>query len=223
MTTADRRRFPPIPYGMADFSAIRREGFLYVDKTRFLRDLEDERHVFLLRPRRFGKSCWVSILQHYYDRTRKDNVEALFAGLEIGREPTANRSRYAILRLNFSAFGKRLSTLEENFEAHCGTWLRGMLRVNADLFPDELARSILAPATIGRRLDELFSRAGEVGARLYLLIDECDNFANTILAGEGLAAHSLHARGTPSRSRAEGSAITHGSGWFRDFFATLTP
>ena len=203
---ATRKPFPPIPYGMADFGAIRRDGFLYVDKTRFLRDLEDERHVFLLRPRRFGKSCWVSILQHYYDRTRQDGFEALFGGLDIGREPTVNRSQYAILRLNFSAFGKELSTLREDFEAHCDTWLRGMLRANADLFPDELARGILAQATIGRRLNELFACAGEIGVRLYLLIDEYDNFANTILAGEGQAAYHR---------------MTHGSGWFRDFFATL--
>ena len=74
---------------MADFRAIRREGHLYVDKTRFVRDMENDRHVFLLRPRRFGKSCWVSILQHYYDRTRKGNFEALFAGTDIGAEPTA--------------------------------------------------------------------------------------------------------------------------------------
>ena len=206
MATATRKPFLPIPYGMADFGAIRREGFLYVDKTRFLRDLEDERHVFLLRPRRFGKSCWVSILQHYYDRARKGEFEALFAGLDIGREPTANRSQYAVLRLNFSAFSKELSTLRKNFEEHCDTWLRAMFRVNADLFPDELVRSILARETIGGRLDELFSRAGEIGVRLYLLIDEYDNFANTILAGEGHAAYH---------------AMTHGSGWFRDFFATL--
>ena len=206
MTTAASKPFPPIPYGMADFSAIRREGFLYVDKTRFVRELENERHVFFLRPRRFGKTCWVSILEHYYDRARKERFEALFAGTDIGREPTANRSRYAVLRLNFSAFSKRLDTLEERFEGHCHTRLRGMLEANADLFPDELTRRILAPPTMGSRLDELFLHAERLGVRLFLLIDEYDNFANTILAGEGQAAYH---------------AVTHGSGFFRDFFATL--
>ena len=206
MVTAANKPYPPIPYGMADFRAIRQEGFLYVDKTRFVREMENDRHVFLLRPRRFGKSCWVSILQHYYDRTRKDNVEALFAGTDIGREPTANRGRYAVLRLNFSAFGKQLSTLRENFEEYCDTQLRQTLRRNADLLPNDLAHGILSPPTMGGRLNELFSRADEVGLRLLLLIDEYDNFANTILAGEGLAAYH---------------AITRGSGWFRDFFATL--
>ena len=206
MATATRKLFPPIPYGMADFSAIRREGFLYVDKTRFLRDIEDERHVFLLRPRRFGKSCWVSILEHYYARAYKSDFNALFAGTDIGNEPTANRSCYAVLRLNFSAFSKELSTLRENFEGHCHTRLRGMLEVNAELFPDGLVQRILAPPTMGGRLDELFFHAKRLGVRLYLLIDEYDNFANTILAGEGQTAYH---------------AVTHGGGWFRDFFATL--
>ena len=60
--------YPLILYGWADFRAIRLEGRLYVDKTRFLRPLEDERFVFLIRPRRFGKSCWLSFLENYYDR-----------------------------------------------------------------------------------------------------------------------------------------------------------
>ena len=206
MVTTANKPYPPIPYGMADFRAIRQEGFLYVDKTRFVREMENDRHVFLLRPRRFGKSCWVSILEHYYDRARKDNVEALFAGTDIGREPTANRGRYAVLRLNFSAFGKRLSNLEENFEEYCDTRLHGMLEANADVFPEALTRSILSRRTMGGRLNALFLHADRLGVRLFLLIDEYDNFANTILAGEGLAAYH---------------AMTRGSGWFRDFFATL--
>ena len=206
MATAVRKPFPPIPYGIADFRTIRREGFLYVDKTRFLRALENERYVFFLRPRRFGKTCWVSVLEHYYDRTRKDGFDALFSGTDIGKSPTANRSGYAVLRLNFAAFSKRLATLEENFEGHCNLRLEGMLQVNADLFPEEVARSILSPPTIGRRLDALFYHAERLGVRLYVLIDEYDNFANTILAGEGEAAYRR---------------LMHGSGFFRDFFGTM--
>ena len=64
---------PQIPYGWADFEAMRRERTLYVDKTRFLHDLEQERYAFLIRPRRFGKSCWVALMACYYDRTRADH------------------------------------------------------------------------------------------------------------------------------------------------------
>ena len=191
---------------MADFRAIRREGFLYVDKTRFVRDLEHERYAFFLRPRRFGKTCWHSVLEHYYDRTRKDGFGALFADTNIGDEPTVNRSAYAVLRLNFSAFSKRLSTLEKRFEEYCHTRLRGMLEANEDVFPERLTQRILALPTIGGRLNELFLHAERLGVRLFLLIDEYDNFANTILAGEGEAAYRQ---------------LTHGGGFFRDFFATV--
>ena len=206
MATPTRPPFPPIPYGMADFRAIRREGFLYVDKTQFVRELENERYAFFLRPRRFGKTCWISLLERYYDRTRKEDFQALFAELDIGRKPTANRSSYAVLRLDFSAIGTRLATLEENFDGHCDTRLRGMLEANADLFPDALARRLLSSATIGRKLDDLFFHAERLGVRLFLLIDEYDNFANTILAGEGEAAYRR---------------LTHGGGFLRDFFAAV--
>ena len=160
MVTAANKPYPPIPYDMADCRAIPQEDFPHVDKTRFAHEMENDRHVFLLRPRRFGKPCWcwVSILQHY-DRTRTDSAEALFAGTDVGREPTANRGRYAVLRLNVSAFGKQLSTLWENFDGYCDTQLRQTLRRNADLFPSNLAHGILSPPTMGGRLNELFSRA----------------------------------------------------------------
>ena len=76
---------PRIPYGQADFRRIRRNRWLYVDKTRFLRRLEREDYVFLIRPRRFGKSLWISLLENYYDRWWADDFEATFAGTDIGR------------------------------------------------------------------------------------------------------------------------------------------
>ena len=80
--------YPQIPYGWADFEAMRRERTLYVDKTRFLHDLERERYAFLIRPRRFGKSCWVALLESYYDRNRANRFETIFGGTDIARQPT---------------------------------------------------------------------------------------------------------------------------------------
>ena len=198
--------YPRIPYGEADIRRIRLKGWLYVDKTRFLRRLEDESYVFLIRPRRFGKSLWVSVLENYYDRTRADEWRAVFDGTDIGRRPTDDRSRYVILRFNFSAFDDTLETLRERFEGYCGMVIRRALERNPDLFPEAAARRILAPPAADGRLGELFTYAGDNGIPLYCLIDEYDNFANTVLAHHGREAYE---------------SFTHGGGFYRNFFATL--
>ena len=96
--SGERPRVPAIPYGLAYFKGIRREGCLYVDKTRFLHPLEQERFVFFIRPRRFGKTCWLSMMESYYDRNQADDFKELFGGLDVGRRPTPNRNRYLVLR-----------------------------------------------------------------------------------------------------------------------------
>ena len=198
--------YPQIPYGWADFEAMRRERTLYVDKTRFLHDLEQERFAFLIRPRRFGKSCWVALLESYYDRTRTERFEAIFGGTDVARRPTPSRHRYVILRFDFSAFDDTPETLRERFETYCFTKLRSTLERNRDLFPEAAIDRILAPEAIDGRLNELFEYVGDHGIPLYVLIDEYDNFANTILAHRGAKAYQ---------------SFTHGGGFYRSFFATL--
>jgi len=198
--------YPRIPYGWADFQAIRLENRLYVDKTRFVHALEEERYVFLIRPRRFGKSCWVSLLENYYDRTRVDDFEAVFGGTDLGRDPTENRHRYVVLRFDFSAFDDTLDTLRERFEMYCHLELNHTLRRNRDLFPPDARQHILSPPAIDAKLNELFLYASDRGIPLYVLIDEYDNFANTVLAYHGQAAYQ---------------SFTHGGGFYRNFFATL--
>ena len=198
--------YPPIPYGMADFRAMRLGGYLYVDKTRFLRELENERYAFLLRPRRFGKTCLLSVLEHYYARTRQDEFETLFAGTDIGRNSTAERGRHVVLRFNFSAFDDTPSTLRERFEGYCQTRLRGALEANADRFPPPVRRRVLSAPGVDGKLNELFLHAEGERIPLCVLIDEYDNFANTVLAHEGVGAYH---------------AFTHGGGFLRNFFATL--
>ena len=198
--------YPRIPYGWADFRAIRLEKRLYVDKTRFLHALEEERYAFLIRPRRFGKSCWVSVLENYYDRTRADEFEAIFNGTDIGRQPTENRHRYVILRFDFSTFNDALETLEQNFEEYCTLELHHALERNRDLFSQAVIQRILAPASINGKLAKLFAYVSDHGIPLYALIDEYDNFANTVLAYRGAEAYQ---------------SFTHGGGFYRNFFATL--
>ena len=198
--------YPRIPYGWANFRAIRLENRLYVDKTRFIYPLEEERYAFLIRPRRLGKSCWISLLENYYDRRAADEFEAIFGGTHLGRQPTENRHRYVVLRFNFSAFKNALETLEHYFEEYCQMVVRYALERNADLFPEAARQHIRASSSVTGQLNELFVYAGEHGIPLYVLIDEYDNFANTILAYHGEEAYQ---------------SFTHGGGFYRNFFATL--
>ena len=197
---------PRIPYGESDFRRIRLRRWLYVDKTRFLRRLEQERYAFLIRPRRFGKSLWVSLLENYYDRWWGHEFDAVFAGTDIGRNPTAERHRYVVLRFDFSAVNDKLETLEREFETYCHIELRHALERHPDLFPETVLQRLLAPSSIATKLSELFLYASDHDVRLYVLIDEYDNFANTVLAHHGAQAYE---------------DFTHGGGFFRNFFATL--
>ena len=198
--------YPQVPYGLGDFRRIRLKRRLYVDKTRFIRRLEQEDYAFLIRPRRFGKTLWVSLLENYYDRFWADDFDATFAGTDIGRNPTEEHGRYVTLRFDFSAVDDKLETLEREFEAYCLIELRGTLRRHPDLFPEAAVRDILASPSIATKLSELFRYAGDHAIPLYVLIDEYDNFANTVLAYHGAQAYH---------------DFTHGGRFFRNFFATL--
>ena len=198
--------YPRIPYGEASFPRIRRKGWLYVDKTRFVRPLEDEPYAFFIRPRRFGKSCWLSLLEGYYGRHWAGEFETLFGGTDIARAPTAERHRYVVVRFNFSAFDDTLETLEERFGYYCHIRLQGALERNADLFPEETTRRILSAPAVDGKLHQLFQYAGDHGIPLCVLIDEYDSFANTVLAHRGREAYESFARG---------------GGFYRNFFATL--
>ena len=197
---------PRIPYGEADFRRIRLNRWLYVDKTRFLRRLEEERYASLIRPRRFGKSLWASVLENYYDRFWADGFDATFAGTDIGQQPTGEQSRYVTLRFDFSNVNDALDTLEREFEAYCLIELEGTLERHPDLFPAAARRRILEPPSIATKLSMLFRYAGDHDIPLYVIIDEYDNFANTVLAYHGAEAYH---------------SFTHGGGFYRNFFATL--
>ena len=200
------RPYPAIPYGRAHFKGIREDGALYIDKTRFLRELDNHRYAFFIRPRRFGKSCWISVLESYYGRHEADAFDAVFHGTDIGREATPNHSRHVVLRFNFSAFNNALETLERNFEDYCDIKFESALAWHPDLFPRDVAKSLCAKPTINHKLGALFDHCHAHRIPLCILIDEYDNFANTVLAERGADAYH---------------SFTQGSGFYRSFFATL--
>ena len=198
--------YPPIPYGLGHFPTVRRDGFYYVDKTRFVRELEKVRFAFFVRPRRFGKTLWLTMLDAYYNRNVAGKFEAVFAGTDIGANPTANRSRYLVLYFDFSAMKQALPTLETEFEGYCAIQLEGALGRNKDLFDERIRQRVDALPSINQKLAAVFQHVRDHDIPLYVLIDEYDNFANTILSEQGAEAYH---------------AFTHGGGFYRNFFGTL--
>jgi hypothetical protein len=88
------------PYGIADFRAIIEEGYFYVDRTDRIALVEDAgKQLLFLRPRRFGKSLWLSTLENYYDLARAGDFARLFGELKIGRNPTPRHNQYFVLNV----------------------------------------------------------------------------------------------------------------------------
>jgi len=100
----EAQKHKKIPYSIPKFEKIRKGNYLYVDKTRFIEMLENEatEYHFLLRPRKFGKSLFLSVLEHYYDLRFKERFQELFEGLYIYDNPTPKRHSYFVLKFDFS-------------------------------------------------------------------------------------------------------------------------
>jgi len=93
-----------IPYGLSNFSAFAKEGYHYVDRTNYIEVLEKlgEKYIFIVRPRRFGKSLFISTLHHYYDLVYQEQFKDIFGKYYIGQHPTPLANSYLVLRLSFA-------------------------------------------------------------------------------------------------------------------------
>ena len=181
-----------IPYGIGNWAElVRNDAYFYVDHTAYLRELEQFRTPVFLRPRRFGKTVWCSLLECYYDVSRKDDFGWLFGKTEIGRKPTPLRNSFLILRLNFSlvevgATGD-LAIIEESFNDH----VTGRVRVFASGYERyaDFSRAAAAKTAV-RAIEEIRNalcvarqKGGNV-PRLYVIIDEYDNFMNQLIVAK---------------------------------------
>ena len=169
------------PYGLSDFYRIRTENQRYIDRTEMLPVVEQSgEQLLFLRPRRFGKSLWLSVLENYYDLNRADDFAMLFGDLAVGKNPTANHNRYLILKWNFSVIDTNGSYEQITRALHdhinsaiyrCSVRYRSTLKGEVEINNENALFS----------LDRLLIVASESGHPLYLLIDEYDNFANEVL------------------------------------------
>lgn len=201
-----------IPYGQSNYKTVATQNFYYVDKTRYIELLEQmgPRFLFFLRPRRFGKSLFVSMLRHYYDRNLNDEFEALFGHTYIGQHPTPLRNAYPVLFFTFSGI-KTYGTIEEtiaSFNLSIHAKIRTFLTLNKTYLEitDQEFEKILSIQDSGDQLRELIDILNLKAKAFYLMIDEYDNFGNNILADYGKARYL---------------EVTHGVGFLRNFFAVI--
>ena len=173
-----------IPYGISGFETIRKEGFKYVDKTKYIRNIETERYCMYVRPRRFGKTLFTTTLNAYYSIDKKDEYEQLFKGLEIYDNPTEKRNSYYIMNFDFS--GMMLNSkmdikgIEEAFNAVVYTHLNEF--VNRYKLDIQVKESITAAQMLRDCLGDF--QGLHLENNIYIIVDEYDHFTNGLLEGE---------------------------------------
>jgi len=201
--------FKPIPYGISDFKQVRQENKYLVDKTMFFERMERAGNfLFLVRPRRFGKSLFLNMLEAYYDINEKDNFQELFKGMYVADHPTEYRNSFQVLHLDFSRVGSDVDRLRENFdlymEVRCDSFAKAYARFYPDTFADELKQIKSGE----QKLNFISDAAHAAGYPLYLIVDEYDNFTNNVLNVRGQKAYH---------------DLTHGTGFYRDVFKIFKP
>ena len=201
-----------ILYGTSHFPTMIRDNGYYVDKTRYIAELEGlgAKVLTFLRPRRFGKSLFISMLEAYYDINTADQFDEIFGELYIGKNPTELRNSYPVLKFDFSAVAGHggIERTETSFNnAVLGDIrlfytkyesLTGGEKTFLENFPADKNATDALNDFIGLMLGKKI--------QFYLLIDEYDNFANNILSTHGQSIYN---------------GLTHGTGFLRTFFTAI--
>ena len=186
-----------IPYGVSDFQRFAREDYYYVDKTRFIGEVEKSpSFLFLIRPRRFGKSLWLSMLELYYDMAMKDKFEELFGRFYIGSHPTAERNSYLILKFNFAMVNPEPEVLEQSFEEHTSICFERFNAKYGHLLGEGYLEGYAKKPNAESRLEYICNCCKLVDQSVYLIIDEYDNFTNVVLSRYGHDRYHALTRGT---------------------------
>lgn len=133
----ETKKAPQIPYGISDFVRMRTENYYYVDKTMYLPLIEDTAsYIFMIRPRRFGKSLFLSIMKAYYDILQKDRFESYSADYGLVRIPPTSATVSRWIYFDFSKAGVSLERLEKCFETYCNVVLYLFIKDYASFYYD---------------------------------------------------------------------------------------
>lgn len=194
-----------IPYGMMNFEDVRTEDCYYVDKTPYIEEVEaSNKFFFYIRPRRFGKSLTLSMLQNYYDVNKKDEFDDLFGTLYIGKHPTAERNSYLVMRLDFSVVAAGIDDYQDGLDVACNLKYNYFCDVYQQYLPQNIKEEMNKREGCIAQLLYICDECYKAGRQIYLFIDEYDHFTNKILAEPQYM--------TNYRKQ------THGEGYLRLFF-----
>ena len=193
-----------LPNGVSNYKELIEKNRYYVDKTMFLPRLEHvSDFLFLVRPRRFGKSLFLSMMSCYYDIAEKDNFQKLFGGTWIAEHPTREANKYLILKLDFSQIGGSAADIESNFDIYCNETLDSFAKKYGSLFGEGFAEEEAAKEHFVSKFMFIVLTAQRMELPIYLIVDEYDNFTNNVLNSEGDEVYR---------------ALTHGEGFYRTLF-----
>ena len=195
-----------LPYGIGDFTDLRNKGRYYSDKTQYIPTMEAAGDfLFLIRPRRFGKSVFLSMLAAYYDIARQDKFDELFDGLWIQKHPTELKGQFQVMHLDFSQATVGLDgTLKQRFDKYCYMQFESFAEKYSSFYePNFVAEVRRREPDSSDQLRFICKEAKKFGHKLYLIIDEYDNFTNNVLNEEGEQIYH---------------ALTHATGFYREVF-----
>ena len=169
-----------MPYGISKYEKIVNDGYYYVDKTKYIEKLENlpETSIMFLRPRKFGKTLFTSVLENYYDKNKADQFEKLYGNTYIGKNPTKLKNSYCILRFNFSGINtENEETTMKSFKNKTMSFIKLFAeRYGIDFYINEEreAEDIL---------NDLFKAfyIQKPDDKIYVIVDEYDHFANELL------------------------------------------
>ena len=169
-----------LPYGISNYEELITENYYYVDKTMYIEKLESipEKRVMFLRPRKFGKTLFTSMIEYYYDINQKEKFDILFENTYIGKNPTKLKNRYHILRFNFSGIDtSNEETTINGFRNSVAVSIQSFVHsykldffINMEQSAEDMLNSLFEAFK--------FQKAGE---KIYVIIDEYDHFANELL------------------------------------------
>ena len=152
-----------IPYGVSNFVSIRSRNLYYIDKTMYLAELESQPDTLIfIRPRRFGKSLFISMMQAYYDKAMAGRFDELFGDLWVGKHPTPLRNRYQVMYFDYSRAGGTIERLEDNFDEYSCGCIDSFIDRYGDEYPQRIVDKVLQTNSSRAKLNLINNAAHEL-------------------------------------------------------------